>query len=224
MNRLSRLACVSFCLVSWLSGLSEAGEPAAKLHEENEQIKITQDAGKPLREGSLEAAGTIAALLEGLTHGPATRFESISIPATFKPWQGQELELAPDQHDGDSTRLRENMKHKGWECPTGYKAHHIVNKGDYIKNDVNYQALRDCLEQWGINIDAAGNGVCLPGDTKTAAKDEAASHLGREKALHGPDVTQYMLEQCQSALSRKNMQNKLDKWRRAMAKGDPVIE
>jgi hypothetical protein len=216
MNRISGLACVGVWLaLFWSGGADDAWAQAAeKADEQARQIDLTQAAGKPLSDGSLEAAGGIAALLGALT--TETRFESIAVPGTFTPWQGPELALAPDQHDGNSDRLRENMKHKGWECPSGYSAHHIASKGDYRQGDPNYGALRDCLKKWGINIDAAGNGVCLPGKTATAAQDTSFSHKGREGNIHGPDVTLHMLEQCQSASSSKNMQNLLDSWRKAL--------
>ena len=64
---------------------------------------------------------------------------------------------------GNTTRnaqiLRENMKDAGIEASSGYEAHHIVPSTS--QNDAARQA-RDILEQWGIDINNADNGIFLP--------------------------------------------------------------
>jgi hypothetical protein len=213
-----------------------AGEPATELIEDEAEIEMASGVRKIVQPGATGAAKKIGELLLDAASAGAVGASvadyaasedlprSIEIPPGFKPWEirfGENApELAPDQHQGNATRLRRNMHKAGWDCPKGFATHHIANKGDPPKsNNPDYKALRDCLAKWRVDIDSAGNGVCLPNSAEAVAKDPAARHRGREGDIHGADITAYMLGICKGVKSAKELQNHLDSWRKLLAQG-----
>jgi hypothetical protein len=101
-----------------------------------------------------------------------------------QPWNDADVQQkAPTTASGTSKRLRENLQLQGCECPPGTAAHHIAAKK---AGGAGGDRLRVCLENAGINIDWAGNGICLPknrndrhiasGRSRIAGHDDSGLH------------------------------------------------
>ena len=122
--------------------------------------------------------------LVGVARVPAESYDPAKDPykmkESCKPWDNVAAEQkAPSINDGSSKRLSDNLKIAGCECPPRTQAHHMFKKrgGEQAGND-----LRQCLDAAGIDIDASGNGVCLPIDEADehilSGRTRIASHQG----------------------------------------------
>lgn len=120
--------------------------------------------------------------------------------------------------DPNSQRLRSNLDKAGCGCPPGTNinaAHHIVAKkaGGAIGDQ-----LRACLSVSGVDLDEAGNGVCLP--TSDNAKTRSLKH-GAE-GMHSNAYFQKLLDDCNTAYQNggpQGVRNMLDGVRQKMADG-----
>ena len=77
--------------------------------------------------------------------------------------------------------------------PAGYAAHHIVQW-----NDQRADAARQLLQRYGIDINAAVNGVYLPHTKAAAAQTEAQYH----PAMHTSDYMTNITDALERAESR----------------------
>jgi len=125
---------------------------------------------------------------------------------TCKPFEKVAAQTKAPNNVGSSKRLGDNLALAGCECPPGSAAHHMYKKkGGGPDGD----AMRKCFEDAGINVDLAGNGICLPlnneEDAIKSGKSGIASH--QESGLHTNAQVTQMLRDCKAAtegLSGKN--------------------
>lgn len=106
----------------------------------------------------VETAGVLAGT--GIAaHGGAMLIRNAGNPVS----RPEDPTLRYGSNTGNTTRnaqiLRQNMEKAGVHAPPRYEAHHIVPSTS--QNDAARQA-RDILEQWGIDINNADNGIFLP--------------------------------------------------------------
>lgn len=124
-----------------------------------------------------------------------------------------------DWLDPSSERLRTNLDKAGCGCPPGKNvnaAHHIVpKKGGGAIGD----QARACLHNAGIDLDEAGNGVCLP--TNDNAKTNAIKHSS--EGMHSDAYYRAILDKCTNAYSSgqsQGVRNMLDQLRQNFARGE----
>lgn len=147
---------------------------------------------RPKRRDALVAQGTV----------PAESYDPQKDPYRMKqsclPWDNVQAQTpAPTINDGDSERLRLNLKTAGCECPQGTQAHHMFIKRG---GDAYGIRLRACLNRAGINIDWAGNGICLPTSEADPhvekGRTRIASHQG--SGVHRYEYIQGLANECEA--------------------------
>jgi hypothetical protein len=160
----------------------------------------------------------------GIDPEPQEQPDPYEVKSDCKPWDAQVLANQrsavlgrPSPKTAASWRLRKNLERAGCGCPPGYNingAHHIIEKGDM---STDAQAARACLRSAGIDVDWAGNGICLP------TNDNAPTKAFRHWDLHGANYNAQMRALCEEALREggaQGVRDMLDEVRRLLSRGE----
>ena len=116
-----------------------------------------------------------------------------------KPWESVATQASTSVWaNGNSKVLKTNLKDAGCECPDGTQAHHIgAKRAGYAAGD----RLRQCLQNGGIKVDWAGNGICLPTNDEdpeiVGGRTKIASH--QNSGLHSVYFIEDLANQCEAA-------------------------
>lgn len=108
--------------------------------------------------------------------------------------------------------LKKNLADAGVEKPSGYSsaAHHIVPKG--VKTNDDAAEARKIIEEWGIDVNNAANGVYLP----TEKGINAGSY---HPSLHTKDYYKMVYDKVSAAGSRDKVLEVLEEIRRELQAG-----
>lgn len=160
----------------------------------------------------------------GINPEPLEQPDPYEVKSDCKPWDAQILSSQrsavlgrPSPKTAASWRLRKNLERAGCGCPPGKNingAHHIIEKGDMSDDAVKARA---CLRSAGIDIDWAGNGICLP------TNDNAPTRAFRHWDLHGANYNAQMRALCEEAFRQggaQGVRDMLDEVRSLLSRGE----
>jgi hypothetical protein len=103
-----------------------------------------------------------------------------------------------------------------WQVPARQQRTQLPAYRASVDNSANAVAARACLAQAGIDVDWAGNGVCLP------TNDNAPTKAFRHWDLHGPAYNAQMRFLCEQAFQNGGSQavkDMLDQVRTSLSEG-----
>jgi len=158
---------------------------------------------------------------EGVNPQPAAQPDPYATKSGCNPWNAAAGQTAaavgrPSPKQPASWRLRSNLEKTGCGCPQGNNtnaAHHIIEKGGSTPDVI---AARQCLSTAGIDVDWAGNGICLP------TNDNAPTNAFKHSQIHSGAYSKAMRKLCEDSYAAggsTGVQNMLNEVRGLLSRG-----